>query len=56
MGYKTWEAECDRLMVAEFGVGIDDLPDMLWHDWYKDDLEPEEAVQLAIDKVNEGGF
>ena len=57
MEYKTWEAECNTLMLKQHGVGIDDIPDMLWHDWWKyDKYEPQEAVDLAIKTVNEGGF
>ena len=57
MGYKNWEANCNRIMEKKYGVGIDDIPDMPWHDWYElDELWPEEAVELAIEKVNEGGF
>lgn len=57
MGFKNWEAKCDRIMLEKYGVGVDDIPDMPWHTWFDlDELEPHEAVELAIEKVNEGGF
>ena len=54
--YKQWEDACDNAMTKKFGVGIDDIPDMLWHDWWADDVQVQEAVELAINKVNEEGF
>jgi len=56
-GFKVWERQCNHYMEKEHGVGIDDIPDMPWFDWYDmDELSPVEAVELAIEKVNEGGF
>jgi len=54
MTFKEWEKACDDLMFEKYGVGIDDIPDQLWHDWYKDDVTVEEAVQWAIDYTNNG--
>jgi hypothetical protein len=54
--YSMWENEADKYMVRKHGVGIDDIPDMLWHDWFMDDIGYEEAVDMAIEKVNEEGF
>ena len=56
MNYSMWENEVDKLMTTLHGVGIDDIPDMMWNDWFKADMDIEEAVQMAIDIVNEGGF
>ena len=54
--YREWNTACDKAMTEKFGVGIDDIPDMLWYDWFIDDIEVHEAVELAITKVNEEGF
>jgi len=54
--YSQWENEVDKYMVLKHGVGIDDIPDMLWHDWFMDDVDVKEAVNMAIDKVNREGF
>jgi len=56
MGYKVWENQCNAFMLKKHGVGVDDIPDMPWYDWYKDELTPEEAVELAIDKINNDGW
>jgi hypothetical protein len=52
--YQKWEKECDNFMLAKYGVGIDDIPDMCWHDWFTSGMGPEEAVIDAIHIVNEG--
>lgn len=54
--YRMWENEVNELMLKLHGVGVDDIPDMPWGDWFKRELKPEVAVQDAIDIVNEGGF
>ena len=54
--FELWEANANKYMLEKYGVSIDDIPDMLWHDWFKDNVEFDEAVDMAIDKVNEGGY
>lgn len=57
MTFREWERQCDNYMFAKYGVGVDDIPDQTWYDWYDCyQLTPEEAVELAIDKVNREGF
>lgn len=56
MTFEMWEREVNKLMEDNHGVGIDDIPDMPWHDWYKDDTRVSVAVAMAIEIVNEGGF
>ena len=56
MTYEMWEREVNKLMLELHGVGVDDIPDMPWHDWYKSNMVKEEAVETAINIVNEGGF
>ena len=54
--YSSWENEVDKLMVDLHGVGVDDIPDMPWRNWFNADMDKEEAVETAINIVNEGGF
>ncbi len=54
--FTHWERETNELMIKIHGVGIDDIPDMAWFDWFQDDTSPERAVRRAIAIVNEGGF
>jgi hypothetical protein len=34
--YKNWEESANQLMLKKHGVGIDDIPDMTWHEWFMD--------------------
>jgi hypothetical protein len=54
--YQIWEFDTNELMLAKYGVGIDDIPDMPWHDWFTSDWSPREAMEEAIEKVNNEGF
>jgi len=54
--FQLWEANVNIFMLETYGVGIDDIPDMPWHDWFKDNIEFNEAAEMAIAKVNEGGY
>jgi hypothetical protein len=54
--YRQWEAEVDKFMVDNYGVGVDDIPDMPYRDWWKDCMSAKEAADEAIRIVNEGGF
>ncbi len=56
MKYREWERKVNELMINTHGVGIDDIPDMPYNDWFKEGISVEFAVTLAIDIVNEGGF
>jgi len=56
MTYRKWETEVDNFMVVKYGVGIDDIPDMPYRDWWKNDMPVKDAVKEAIRIVNEGGF
>ena len=56
MTYKEWEQKVNAHMEEVYGVGIDDIPDMPYHDWFKDDVTVQSAVAKAIGIVNEGGF
>lgn len=54
--YQIWENTVNELMLAKHGVGIDDIPDMPWYDWFTSEMTPKEAMTDAIEKVNNEGF
>lgn len=55
--FKIWERHCNEFMLKKYGLGIDDIPDMQWRDWFElDQYTPSQAVEKAIEVVNEGGF
>ena len=39
--------ECDKCCTRRFGLGVDDLPDAPWRDYYEDGLSPRDAVECA---------
>lgn len=45
--FARWMAMADRQCRRDYGVGIDDLPDQPWADWFEDCLSPSEAVEMA---------
>lgn len=49
MDFKTWKAECNKIVVRNIGMTIDDLPDALWRDYYEDSLQPQAAIDCAIE-------
>ena len=51
-----WENEVNELMLKQYGVGVDDIPDMPWGDWFRAKVAVAKAVQKAIDETNKGGF
>ena len=56
MTFIDWERKVNLLMEETHGVGIDDIPDMPYRDWFKEGITVPVAVKKAIAIVNEGGF
>ena len=48
--FEIWENLVNDYMIHEYGLGIDDIPDMPWYEWWTDELEAEEAGDMAIRK------
>lgn len=51
LAFEHWRAQCDLLVTHRYMVGIDDMPDACWRDWYEDGLRPVEAVDTAAEDV-----
>lgn len=48
VSFPRWMKGVDRVIgVKAAGLGHLDLPDVPWHDYYDDELIPQEAVALA---------
>jgi len=45
--FGKWLQHCDLLVTHRYCVGLDDLPDASWRDYYSDGLKPIEAVEAA---------
>jgi hypothetical protein len=53
MGYLT---QCDVICTKKTSVGIFDMPDQTWRDWYEDRMEPSEAVSEMLTNEGYGGL
>jgi hypothetical protein len=51
----AWMREVDEYMVIKHGVGVDDIPDMPYDEWFVNEYTVREAVDEAIRTVNERG-
>ncbi len=47
MTYEQFEKECNRLLTNKVGLGIHDLPDACWRDYFDDGMLPLDALHCA---------
>lgn len=52
-GFLAWYKKVDRLLVAKWLLGVDDLPDCPYRDWYEDGVTPARAAARAIKLAQE---
>ncbi len=48
LDYEQFERECNRVLTNMVGLGIHDIADATWRDYYNDGLPPRNAVDCAI--------
>lgn len=46
--FKDWLSRVDGLCLAKFGVGLDDLPDLLTRDAFDNGVSPEEFFEEDV--------
>ena len=54
--FMKWYEQCDKIVASYIGLGIDDLPDASWYDYYQDGLSPKEAIACANEDYWDGGL
>lgn len=54
--YQKWEMDVSSAMYKRYGLGINDIPDMPWREWYNDEFDPEDAADMAINKLRREGW
>lgn len=54
--YTQWKGKVNFLLVRSFGLGVDDLPDCPYRDWYEDDVSPATAAKRAIAAAEFGDY
>ena len=47
--FGEWMNKVNRIVVSAIGVGVNDLPDATWRDYYDDELSPQEAIEATAD-------
>lgn len=53
MTFETWYARVSNICENRFDVSPEDLPDMLYADWFDDGYTPMEAVELIAEELGE---
>lgn len=51
--FEEWLEQVDSELNRQCGLSHNDLADQCWHDWYDDEMSPEEA---AIECLENEGF
>ena len=49
MTFQEFMFECDEIVASMIGLGVDDMPDALWRDFFDDGMSPDDAVQTAFE-------
>jgi len=47
MTFQEFMFECDKIVASTIGLGVEDMPDAPWRDFFDDDMSPDDAVQSA---------
>ena len=47
--FQTWLRKCDAVVSGKVGLGLHDLPDANWRDYFEDGLSPKDAADCAYD-------
>lgn len=48
--YVSWMRQLDTECVKNFGIGIDNLPDQPYYDWYDDGFDVQEAIEEIAER------
>jgi hypothetical protein len=51
--FATWLAKVDRSLTARTGLGVDDLADAPYRDYFADEMDPREAAALVLSEWND---
>lgn len=47
--FDKWLRECDNIVSSKLGLGLHDLPDATWRDYFEDGLAPRDATDCAFE-------
>lgn len=46
--FEQWLKEVNDLLIKTIGIGIDDLPDCSYYDWYESGKAPKSAAKSVL--------
>jgi hypothetical protein len=49
MNFDNWIAAVDTYVTGSLGIGIHDIADRPYYDWFEDELTPREAADIVIE-------
>lgn len=52
ISFEKWMRTVDQILVKKCGLPSDDLPDMLWAQWWEDGLTPRNAVEACLEECS----
>ena len=52
--FGEFERECNRVLTNMAGLGIDDIEDATWRDYYESGMSPRAAIECANDDAWDG--
>ena len=47
--FNAWMAQVDSMVTRICGLGVHDLPDQCFADWFQDGISPREAAERALE-------
>lgn len=56
LSFKQWLAAVNRILLAKVGMGIGDLADCCYRDWYDDEVSPADAADMVLEDNDFGSF
>jgi|TARA_R110002096_G_scaffold345081_2_gene538600 hypothetical protein len=49
MEFSKWLSKCDTVVLSTLGLGLHDMPDANWRDYFDDGLSPKDAFDTAAE-------
>tara|TARA_R100000789_G_C2960849_1_gene137882 strand:+ start:499 stop:765 length:267 start_codon:yes stop_codon:yes gene_type:complete len=49
--FEDWLRKCDAVVSSKLGLGLHDLADAMWRDYFEDGLTPSQAADCAFDDM-----
>ena len=47
--FNSFYRQCNQIIGNKIGVGLDDLPDARWRDYFDEGMSPHEAIECAYE-------